>query len=142
MFELIRKRFKVKQFYVILSIYIVGKVFYLFILCFSCQLFFCSVAKVDSTMFLHITATLLITRANFTYFWIHKDEFDLSYIISRYRYCNRTQAFFIPYPWVALVVNVTRRVPLVGQKLLTIPEHPSSLQVFSVVRVTRSLVSC
>ena len=37
---------------------------------------------------------------------------------------------------------VTRRVPLVEQKLLTFPQHPSSSLVFSGVCVTRSLVSC
>jgi hypothetical protein len=36
----------------------------------------------------------------------------------------------------------TRRVPLVDQELPTIPEHLSSLPVFSGVRVTRSLVLC
>ena len=35
-----------------------------------------------------------------------------------------------------------RRMPLVGQELLTIPEHMSSPPVFSEVRVTRSLVLC
>jgi hypothetical protein len=38
------------------------------------------------------------------------------------------------------VTRVTRQVPLVEQELLTIPEHLSSLLVFSGVRVTRSLV--
>jgi hypothetical protein len=38
------------------------------------------------------------------------------------------------------VTRLTRRVPLVEQKLLTLPEHLSSPSVFSGVRVTRSLV--
>ena len=38
------------------------------------------------------------------------------------------------------VTRLTRRVPLVEQELLTLPEHLSSPQVFSGVRVTRSLV--
>ena len=38
------------------------------------------------------------------------------------------------------VTRLTRRVPLVEQELLTIPEHLSSLPLFSGVRVTRSLV--
>ena len=38
------------------------------------------------------------------------------------------------------VTRLTRRVPLVEQKLLTLPEHLSSPPVFSGVRVTRSLV--
>jgi hypothetical protein len=40
------------------------------------------------------------------------------------------------------VTRLTRRVSLVGQILLTLPEHLSSLPVFSGVRVTRSLVLC
>ena len=40
------------------------------------------------------------------------------------------------------VTRLTRRVPLVEQELLTFPEHLSSPQVFSGVRVTRSLVLC
>ena len=35
--------------------------------------------------------------------------------------------------------RLTRRVPLVEQKLLTLPEHLSSSLIFSGVRVTRSL---
>jgi hypothetical protein len=38
------------------------------------------------------------------------------------------------------VTSLTRRVPLVEQKLFTLPEHLSSSPVFSRVRVTRSLV--
>jgi hypothetical protein len=38
------------------------------------------------------------------------------------------------------VTRLTRRVPLVKQELLTLPEHLSSPPVFSEVRVTRSLV--
>ena len=37
---------------------------------------------------------------------------------------------------------LTRRVSLVKQELLTLPEHPSSPSVFSGVRVTRSSVLC
>jgi hypothetical protein len=40
------------------------------------------------------------------------------------------------------VTRLTRRVPLLEQKLLTLPEHLNSLPVFSGVRVTRSLVLC
>ena len=40
------------------------------------------------------------------------------------------------------VTRVTRRVSLVEQKLLTLPEHMGSLLVFSGVRVTRSLDLC
>ena len=52
--------------------------------------------------------------------------------------CNTSCSF--PHSW--LLARITRRVPLVGQKLLTLPEHMSSPPVFSVVRVTRSLVLC
>jgi hypothetical protein len=38
------------------------------------------------------------------------------------------------------VTRLTRRVPLVEQELLTLPEHLSSPPVFCGVRVTRSLV--
>jgi hypothetical protein len=38
------------------------------------------------------------------------------------------------------VTRLTRRVPLVEQELLTLPEHLSSPPVFSGVRVSRSLV--
>jgi hypothetical protein len=38
------------------------------------------------------------------------------------------------------VTRSTRRVPLVEQELLTLPEHLRSPPVFSGVRVTRSLV--
>jgi hypothetical protein len=38
------------------------------------------------------------------------------------------------------VTRLTRRVPLVEQELLTLPEHLNSSPVFSRVRVTRSLV--
>ena len=40
------------------------------------------------------------------------------------------------------VTRLTRRVPLVEQELLILPEHLSSPPVFSGVRVTRSLVLC
>ena len=41
---------------------------------------------------------------------------------------------------VVFITRLTRRVPLVEQELLTLPEHLSSPPVFSGVRVTRSLV--
>jgi ribosomal protein S26 len=53
--------------------------------------------------------------------------------------CRNTSRTF-PHSW--LVARITRRVPLVEQKLLTLPEDMSSPPVFSVVRVTRSLVLC
>ena len=41
-----------------------------------------------------------------------------------------------------LLTRLKRRVPLVEQELLTLPEHLSSSSVLSGVRVTRSLVLC
>jgi hypothetical protein len=40
------------------------------------------------------------------------------------------------------VTRLTRRVSLVEQELVTLPEYPSSPLVFSGVRVSRSLVLC
>jgi hypothetical protein len=47
-----------------------------------------------------------------------------------------------PRSWLitGFVIRLTRRVPLVEQEPLTLPEHLSSPQVFSGVHVTRSLV--
>jgi hypothetical protein len=45
-----------------------------------------------------------------------------------------------PHSW--LVARITRQVPLVEQKLLTLPEHMSSAPFFSEVRVTQFLVLC
>ena len=43
-------------------------------------------------------------------------------------------------PLIRFLTRLTRRVPLMEQKLLTLPEHLSSPPVFSRVRVERSLV--
>ena len=53
---------------------------------------------------------------------------------------NTSRSF--PHSWLitGFVNRLTWRVPLVEQELPTLPEHPSSLPVFSGVRVTRSLV--
>ena len=55
---------------------------------------------------------------------------------------NNSRSF--PHTWLitGIVTRLTRRVSLVGQELLTFPEHLSSPPVFSGVRVTRSLVLC
>jgi len=49
-----------------------------------------------------------------------------------------------PHSWLitGFITRLTRRVPLVEQELLTLPDHPSSSPVFNGVRVTRSLVLC
>ena len=50
---------------------------------------------------------------------------------------------FFPHSWLISgpVTRLTRRMPLVEQELLTLPEH-LSYYAFSGVRVTRSLVLC
>jgi hypothetical protein len=55
---------------------------------------------------------------------------------------NTSRSF--PHSWLitGCVTRLTRRVPLVEQELITLPEHLSSPPVFSRVRVTRSLVLC
>ena len=55
---------------------------------------------------------------------------------------NTSRSF--PHSWLItrFVTRLTRRVWLMEQELLTLPEHQSSPLVFSGVRVTRSLVLC
>jgi hypothetical protein len=55
---------------------------------------------------------------------------------------NTSRSF--PNSWLitGIVIRLTRRVPLVEQELLTLPEHLSSPPIFSGVRVTRSLFLC
>jgi len=55
---------------------------------------------------------------------------------------NTSRSF--PHSWriTGFVTRLTRRVPLMEQELLTLAKYPSSPQVFSGVRVTRSLVLC
>jgi len=50
--------------------------------------------------------------------------------------------WFFPHPWLIteFLIRVTRRVPLMEQELLTLPEHPSSFPHFGWVHVARSLV--
>ena len=57
---------------------------------------------------------------------------------------NTTKIFIWKYSWLitGFVTRLTRRVPLVEQELLTLPEHLSSHPVFSGVRVTRALIFC
>ena len=58
--------------------------------------------------------------------------------------CRISTSRTSPHSWliIGFVTRVIRRVPLVKQKLLTLPEHLSSPPVFIGVRVTRSLVLC
>jgi len=41
-----------------------------------------------------------------------------------------------------MLTRLTRRLSLVEQELLTLPENPSSHPVISGIRVTRSLILC
>ena len=58
------------------------------------------------------------------------------------QYCRNSSNVFSVYTRLitGFVTRLIRRVPLVEQELLTLPEHLSSPLVFSEVRVTRSLV--
>jgi hypothetical protein len=60
------------------------------------------------------------------------------------RICSTCRKHFPVFPHSRLitgfVTRLTRRVPLVEQELLTLPQHLSSPPVFSGIRVTRSLV--
>jgi len=49
-------------------------------------------------------------------------------------------SLFFPHSWLitGFVTRLTRRVPLMEQELLTLPEHLRSPPVFRGVRVTRS----
>ena len=55
---------------------------------------------------------------------------------------NTSRSF--PHSWLitGFVTRLTRRVPLVEQELLHLPEHLSSPPVFNGIRVTWSLVLC
>jgi hypothetical protein len=46
------------------------------------------------------------------------------------------------YITTSFITRLTRRMPLVQQELLTLPERLSPPPVYSRVRVTRSLVLC
>ena len=53
---------------------------------------------------------------------------------------NTSRSFPYSRPITGFVTRLTRRVPLVEQEVLTLPEHLSAPPVFSGVRVTRSFV--
>jgi hypothetical protein len=74
--------------------------------------------------------TLLTTMEYLCHKWPH------IYSPCRKHFPVRPHSIFI----TGFVTRLTRRVPLVEQELLTLPEHMSSPPVFSGVRVTRSLV--
>jgi hypothetical protein len=66
---------------------------------------------------------------------------DFRHII-RPRWFSKSRSF--PHSWLitGFVTILTRRLPLVEEDLLTLPGNLSSPQVFSGVRVTRSLDLC
>jgi hypothetical protein len=89
----------------------------------------------DSNHFEHFTIATMTWLTVMEYL-CHKHD-DHGYIPL---VVNISRSF--PHPWLitGFVIRLTRRVPLVEQELLTLPEHLISPPVFSGVRVTRSLV--
>ena len=71
-------------------------------------------------------------------FWIRKELQTLNISIQNVKI---TTTNLYSYP-TGFVTRLTRRVPLVEHKLLTLQEHLSSPPILSGVRVTRSLVLC
>ena len=68
----------------------------------------------------------------------------MEYLCPNWRRISPTCHKHFPVPssfmtYHLFITRLTRRVPLVEQELLTLPEHLSSLPVFSGVRVIRSL---
>ena len=55
---------------------------------------------------------------------------------------HMTPSFLHSWTITGFVIRLTQRVPLVEEKQLTFPEHPSPVPVFSGVCVTQSLVLC
>jgi hypothetical protein len=80
---------------------------------------------------------------------ISTDKTDRHDIIEKllrvaFKHNNLNFSSFMTYHRICNVTRLTRRVSLVEQELITLPEHMSSPPppVFSGVRVTRSLVLC
>jgi hypothetical protein len=73
----------------------------------------------------------LVDRYGISVSQMTTDMFHLSYTSQFFPHSRLITGF---------VTRLTRRVPLVEQELLILPEHLSSPPVFSGVRVTRSLV--
>ena len=61
-------------------------------------------------------------------------SFDAIKAVIEYPSLNYFQSRYVPN--MLVIALPLRRVPLVEQELLTLPEHLSSLPVFSVVRVS------
>jgi hypothetical protein len=76
--------------------------------------------------------TNLWEQVNFQ--WDDDDALYVPLVVNNFR--------SFPHLWLitGFVTRFTRRMSLLEQELLTLPEHPSSPPVFSGVRVTRSLV--
>ena len=78
------------------------------------------------------------------FFWFsacsYNVQFILLYYLYLYTYSDVRHNFHIR--WCSCRLTATPPVSLVGQELLTFPEHMSSLLVTSGVRVVRSVVFC
>jgi ABC-type multidrug transport system fused ATPase/permease subunit len=72
----------------------------------------------------------------------------LSFCIFSFGHCvvcsSSIFGIWLPLCWLQtlLVTRLTRCVPLLERKLLTLPEHLNSPPVFNGIRVTRSFVLC
>ena len=93
---------------------------------YSCCLIFCFLCCVLSTAFF-----------SFCPFFFVIVLFALGFRTSDYSF-----SIFKLFLSKGFVTRLTRRVPLVEQQLLTLPEHLTSPPVYIEVRVTRSLVLC
>ena len=69
--------------------------------------------------------------------------FKMIHSLDNYHWLN-IKLYYFPHSWLIIgyVTRLARRVPLVEQERLPVPEHMTSPPVFSGIRVTRSLVLC
>jgi hypothetical protein len=95
------------------------------------------------------TKTLVKLKSSLRKFYVHHHDLVDSYGISVTNdhgsvplVVNTSRYFLHSWLITGFVTRLTRRVSLVEQELLTLPEHMNSTLVFSGVRVTRSLALC
>jgi hypothetical protein len=81
---------------------------------------------------------LLILLVYVNQLWNHIYIQIAAYFTPLYKY--KYKRWYHSWLITGFVTRLIRRVSLVEQKLLTLPEHLSSPPVFSGIRVTRSLV--
>ena len=81
------------------------------------------------------------TRGSYWLSWSHHCE---SFTVATLTWLSATEYLCHKWPRISsrFVTRVTWQMPIVEGELLILPEHLRSLQVFSGVRVTRSLVLC